>query len=91
MTTPGSSIELAMEREVESTYSIDGDTQLIKLEPMAVTTSEEVAIQLMFPDVELSQLYTGAETCKNAKHTTLHMLRNSIAWGSKTYQIKYFV
>ncbi len=36
---------------MESTYSVDGDTQLMKLEPMAVTTSEEEAIQFVFPDV----------------------------------------
>ncbi len=37
--------------EVESTYSVDGDTQLMKLEPMAVTTSKEDAIQFVFPDM----------------------------------------
>ncbi len=35
--------------EVESTYSVDGDTQLMKLEPTAVTTSEEEAIQFCVP------------------------------------------
>ncbi len=42
--------------EVDSTYSVDGDTQLMKLEPMAVTTSEEEAIQFVFPDVNNTEL-----------------------------------
>ncbi len=53
-TTPGSSIESAT--EVESTYSVDGDTQLMMLEPMTVTTTEEEAIQFVFPDVNNTEL-----------------------------------
>ena len=37
--------------EVESTYSIQSDTNLMKLELMAVTTSEDEAIEAIFPDV----------------------------------------
>ncbi len=39
-------IDRISDGEVESSYSADRDTQLMKLEPMAVTTSVEEAIQL---------------------------------------------
>jgi len=39
------------DRAVESTYSVDRDTQLMKLDLMGVTTNEEETIWYIFPDM----------------------------------------
>ena len=39
--------------ELDATYSVDEDTHLCKMEPMSANTSEEEAIQFVFPDVNM--------------------------------------
>ena len=44
-------IDLVGDGDVSATHSVDRDTHLTKMEPMSATTSEEEAIQFVFPDV----------------------------------------
>ena len=44
-------IDLVGDGDVDATHSVDRDTHLTKMEPMSATTSEEEAIQFVFPDV----------------------------------------
>lgn len=50
-------IDLIGDRQVEFTYSVDRDTHLMMLELVGVTTSEEEAIQFVFPDMSNTYLY----------------------------------
>ena len=44
-------IDMVGDGEPGTTYSVDEDTHLCKMEPMSATTNEEEAIQFVFPDV----------------------------------------